>query len=79
MGKTTPSTSSPTHPKLRNHPPDGHCYIDAIPMIDQGEKGYCAAATLARILQYYGYPISMHAIGELAQTTAEGATMIRSL
>ena len=22
-------------------------------MIDQGEKGYCAAATLARILQYY--------------------------
>ncbi|MAH39902.1 MAG: hypothetical protein CML08_00655 [Puniceicoccaceae bacterium] len=54
--------------------PDGHCYIDAIPMIDQGEKGYCAAATLARILQYYGYPISMHAIGELAQTTAEGGT-----
>ena len=43
-------------------------------MIDQGEKGYCAAATLARILQYYGYPISMHAIGELAQTTAEGGT-----
>lgn len=54
--------------------PDGHYFIDSIPMISQGDKGYCAAATLARILQYYGYPISMHAIGDLAETTAEDGT-----
>lgn len=67
------SFSQRTRNSVATHP-DGHCYIDAIPMISQGDKGYCAAATLARILQYYGYPISMHAIGELAQTTAEGGT-----
>ena len=47
---------------------DGHIYVDSIPMIDQGEKGYCAAATLARVLQYYGYSVDMHALAELAKT-----------
>ncbi|RPG86771.1 MAG: hypothetical protein CBC33_001615 [Coraliomargarita sp. TMED73] len=53
---------------------DGHRYIDSIPMIDQGEKGYCAAATLARVLQFYGYPIDMHALADLAETEGRGGT-----
>ena len=53
---------------------DGHRYISSIPMIDQGEKGYCAAATLARVLQFYGYPIDMHAMADLAETEGRGGT-----
>lgn len=49
----------------------GHRYIKNIPMIDQGEKGYCAAASLARVLQFYGYPVDMHAMAELAETEAQ--------
>ena len=53
---------------------NGHDYIDSIPMVDQGDKGYCAAATLARVLQYYGYSVDMHAMADLAKTEAVGGT-----
>ena len=56
--------------------PDGHLVIATIPMISQGDKGYCATASLARILQYYGYPISMHSLSELAETSATQGTPI---
>ena len=56
--------------------PDGHLVIANIPMICQGDKGYCAPATLARILQYYGYPVSLHSLSELAETSATGGTKI---
>ena len=53
---------------------NGHLYVHSIPMIDQGRKGYCAAATLARVLQYYGYSIDIHAMAELAKTEAAGGS-----
>lgn len=49
----------------------GHRFVSGIPMIDQGEKGYCAAATLARVLQYYGYTVDVHALADLADTEAQ--------
>lgn len=52
----------------------GHRYISGISMIDQGDKGYCAAATLARVLKYYGYPIDMHAMADLAETEGKSGT-----
>lgn len=56
--------------------PDGHLVIANIPMICQGDKGYCATASLARILQYYGYPVSLHSLSELAETSATEGTTI---
>lgn len=55
----------------------GFRYISGIPMIDQGKKGYCAVATLARVLQFYGYPVDMHAMAELAETEAQANTYDR--
>ncbi len=49
----------------------GNLYIQGIPMIDQGAKGYCAVATLARVLQYYGYAVDVHAMADLAKTEAQ--------
>lgn len=54
--------------------PNGYYVINSIPMISQGDKGYCAPASLARILQYYGYPVSMHALSELSETSASEGT-----
>ena len=51
----------------------GHVYVANIPMIDQGKKGYCAAATLARVLQYYGYAVDQHALAELAETEGQAS------
>lgn len=55
----------------------GHVYVANIPMIDQGKKGYCAAATLARVLQYYGYAVDQHALAELAETEGQASEYAR--
>lgn len=55
----------------------GHVYVANIPMIDQGKKGYCAAATLARVLQYYGYAVDQHALAELAETEGQASESAR--
>lgn len=51
---------------------DGSVYISGIPMVDQGQKGYCACAATARILNYYGKDIDQHEIAKLALSSAMG-------
>lgn len=62
---------------------NGDVYIKNIPMVDQGQKGYCACASAARIYQYYGRNIDQHEIAQIANTSAGGGTspseMVRSL
>ena len=52
----------------------GDVFVDNVPMVDQGQKGYCAAATAERVMRYYGLDIDEHQIAEAAGTTAEGGT-----
>ena len=52
----------------------GDVFVDNVPMVDQGQKGYCAAAAAERVLRYYGVEIDEHQIAEAAGTTSEGAT-----
>ena len=53
---------------------DGDVIVSKIPMIDQGPKGYCVPATLARIGQHYGVDISMHEIAMIADSSSGGGT-----
>ncbi|MDZ4199695.1 MAG: C39 family peptidase, partial [Kiritimatiellia bacterium] len=53
--------------------PNGDVYLD-VPMHDQGEKGYCAAAAVERLLDFYGSSVSQHEIAQRIQMGAEGAT-----
>ena len=53
--------------------PSGDVYLD-VPMHDQGEKGYCAAAAAERILDFYGASISQHEIAQRIQMGSQGAT-----
>ena len=59
--------------------PNGDIYIDNVPMVDQGQKGYCAAAVSERVLRYYGNQIDEHEIAQQAGTTAEGGTSISAM
>ena len=56
------------------HDPRGDVFIDNVPMVDQGQKGYCAAATSERVLRYYGVEVDEHEIAQAAGTTADGGT-----
>jgi hypothetical protein len=47
---------------------DGNTYIPNLPMVDQGNKGYCAVASTQRVFEYYGIGIDMHQIAEIADS-----------
>ena len=57
----------------------GDVYIAGVPMVDQGQKGYCAAATSERVMRYYGLSIDEHEIAQAAGTSAEGGTSVASM
>lgn len=59
--------------------PAGDVWIDNVPMVDQGQKGYCAAATSERVLRYYGLAVDQHQIAQLADTAAEGGTTLEGM
>lgn len=52
----------------------GDVWIKNIPMVDQGQKGYCAVATAERVLRYYGNNVDEHELAQMAGSTADGGT-----
>jgi hypothetical protein len=53
--------------RIKTGPLPGDTYLE-LPMIDQGGKGYCAVATFARVLKYYGMRGDMDVLAHAAQT-----------
>lgn len=59
--------------KLISKTDDGGIFIDNIPMVDQGRKGYCVAAASARVIQYYGLTnVDQHLIAQLCESSTTG-------
>ena len=58
---------------------DGDVWVANIPMVDQGQKGYCAVAVSERVLRYFGYPIDEHEMAQVAGSSAQGGTSIDSM
>ncbi|MBR5050606.1 MAG: hypothetical protein IKX75_04645, partial [Desulfovibrio sp.] len=54
----------------------GGVWISGIPMVDQGDKGYCVVATLERLIRYYGGEVSQHELAQLFNTADGGGTSI---
>ena len=52
----------------------GFVYIENIPMVDQGQKGYCAVATAERILKYYGTDADQNVLAQLASSSSSRGT-----
>lgn len=81
--KSTLATGTASPPKtltafeLKNrvkHETSGDVLIPGVPMVDQGQKGYCAAAVTERVLRYYGRNLDQHEIAQLANTSAGSGT-----
>ena len=53
---------------------DGTVWIANMPMVDQGQKGYCAVATTERIMRYYGSDISEHLLAGIVNSSATAGT-----
>ncbi|MDB6118669.1 MAG: hypothetical protein JWO08_2450 [Verrucomicrobiaceae bacterium] len=52
----------------------GDVYVTGVPMIDQGQKGYCVSASCARIFNYLGVKCDQDEIAELVKNDAERGT-----
>ena len=53
---------------------DGNIWIQDVPMVDQGAKGYCVVATLQRLFEYYGIGVDMHQLAELTGADPDAGT-----
>jgi len=58
---------------VKTHP-SGATYISGIPMVDQGNKGYCTVATTQRLFEYYGIVCDMHQLAQIAGSDPEKGT-----
>ncbi len=71
------STNSKVNPKekiVRKR--TGEVELVGIPMIDQGQKGYCAVATVERVMRFYNLDVDQHQLAQLANSTASGGTSL---
>jgi len=57
----------------------GDVAIKDIPMVDQGEKGYCVVASAERVLRYYGVRVDENELAQLANTSASEGTSVTAL
>jgi hypothetical protein len=68
---TATKFNGPAHVKKD---PSGDVWIDGIPMVDQGEKGYCVVATAERVMRYYGVRVDEHELAQIANTSDKGTS-----
>jgi len=53
---------------------NGDIFISSLPMVDQGDKGYCVVATVQRVFEYYGIGADMHQIAQIAEADPDRGT-----
>lgn len=59
---------------------NGDIWLDNIPMVDQGMKGYCVPAVLERVLRYYGNEnVTQHTLAQIAGSRADKGTSVESM
>lgn len=78
-GVKTASVAGANPKKAVQKKRDGTVFIAGVPMVDQGQKGYCAVAALERILKYYGMETDQHVLAQLAGTTADSGTSLEAM
>jgi hypothetical protein len=61
-------------PKNIKKEDNGDVLISNMPMVDQGDKGYCVVATVQRVFEYYGIGADMHQIAQISEADPEKGT-----
>jgi hypothetical protein len=52
----------------------GDVWIGDVPMVDQGQKGYCVVASAERVMRYYGNSVDQQELAQVANTSSGGGT-----
>lgn len=59
--------------------PTGDVLLKDLPMVDQGQKGYCVVATVERVMRYYGVPVDQDELAQIANSDAAGGTSVNAM
>ncbi|MEO7934354.1 MAG: hypothetical protein ABIT76_14465 [Chthoniobacterales bacterium] len=59
---------------VKRDPATGDVWIGDVPMVDQGQKGYCVVAATERVMRYYGNPVDANELAQVANSSAAGGT-----
>ena len=57
----------------------GDVYIKDVPMVDQGQKGYCVVASTERVMRYYGASVDANELAQIANSDAGGGTSYQGM
>ncbi len=60
--------------RVKRDTASGDVLIADVPMVDQGQKGYCVVAATERVLRYYGGQVDANELAQIANSDAEGGT-----
>lgn len=61
-------------PKNIKKEANGDVLISGMPMVDQGDKGYCVCASVQRVFEYYGIGADMHQIAQISDADPQRGT-----
>lgn len=70
-GATVRLSDLPRNVKRDN---DGNVFVKGVPMVDQGQKGYCVVASAQRLFEYYGIPCDQHQLAQIANADPDRGT-----
>jgi hypothetical protein len=75
----TPKTKVDPRSQVKKDAASGDVLIASVPMVDQGQKGYCAVACAERMLRYYGVDVDANEVAQIANSSSEGGTSSRAM
>lgn len=74
-GASEPSALTPGKFNGQDHvvrQPNGDVVVQGIPMVDQGRRGYCVAASLERVMRFYGVEVDQHELAQVGNAQTGG-------
>ncbi|MDB6153898.1 MAG: hypothetical protein JWL90_2351 [Chthoniobacteraceae bacterium] len=72
-----PKFTGPTH--LKRDTATGDVWLFDVPMVDQGQKGYCVVASTERVMRYFGNPVDANELAQIANSDAAAGTSLDSM
>ncbi len=72
--KSTSSTKISGAAHVKRDAASGDVWLGDVPMVDQGQKGYCVVAATERVMRYYGVSVDQQELAQAANSSAQGGT-----
>ncbi len=72
--KSTSSTKFDATAHVKQDATSGDVWLGDVPMVDQGQKGYCVVAATERVMRYYGISVDQQELAQAANSSAQSGT-----